>query len=203
MTTPKDRNIPPETLGSLLSVLASLVWLGVAAIMAKVFGDLMAGQPVYPLRTGVWVIVLWGLRAALDMIHTEGMEAIWTRHERLAGAVWAACEAWAQAGPLTLNVAAPQHRSHAVTALRMGAPHGTNLRRYTEHQAGVTLGIGLGMSEPDDPMGDGFFRIGHMGHVNAHMVLGTLASMQAGFDALELPYGAGALDAAAKALSGA
>lgn len=68
MTTPKDRNIPPETLGSLLSVLASLVWLGVAAIMAKVFGDLMAGQPVYPLRTGVWVIVLWGLRAALDMM---------------------------------------------------------------------------------------------------------------------------------------
>jgi alanine-glyoxylate transaminase/serine-glyoxylate transaminase/serine-pyruvate transaminase len=41
-----------------------------------------------------------------------------------------------------------------------------------------------------------------MGHVNTHMVLGGLATIQSGFDALELPYGAGALDAAAKALSG-
>lgn len=146
--------------------------------------------------------LLYGLRAALDMIHEEGIENVWQRHERLAGAIWAACEAWAQGGPLTMNVADPAHRSHAVTALRLGAPHGTALRNFTEHEAGVTLGIGLGMSEPDDPRGDGFFRIGHMGHVNAHMVLGTLASMQSGFDALDLPYGAGALDQAAKALSG-
>lgn len=68
MITPNDRTIPPETLGSLLSVLASLVWLGVAAVMAQAFGDLMAGHPVDPLRTGLWVIVLWGLRAALDMM---------------------------------------------------------------------------------------------------------------------------------------
>ena len=92
-------------------------------------------------------------------------------------------------------------KTHAVTSLRLGAPHGTELRRWTEHQAGVTLGIGLGMSELDDPKGDGFLRIGHMGHVNAHMVLGGLASIQAGFDALALPYGRGALDKAAKVLS--
>lgn len=144
---------------------------------------------------------LYGLRAALDLIHSEGMEAVWARHAQLASAVWAACEAWGQGGPLTLNVAERAHRSAAVTALRIGAPDGTRLRQWSEHQAGVTLGIGLGMSEPDDPKGDGFLRIGHMGHVNAHMVLGTLASMQAGFDALDLPYGGGALDAAAKALS--
>ena len=144
---------------------------------------------------------IYGLRVALDMIHAEGMEAVWARHEQLASAVWAACEAWGQGGPLTLNVADRAHRSCAVTALRLGGPEGTRLRRWSEHEAGVTLGIGLGMSEPDDPNGDGFFRIGHMGHVNAHMVLGTLASMQAGFDALDLPYGKGALDAAAKALS--
>ncbi len=144
---------------------------------------------------------IYGLRAALDLIHAEGMEAVWARHEKLASAVWAACEAWGQGGPLTMNVADRAHRSCAVSALRLGAPDGTRLRRWSEHQAGVTLGIGLGMSEPDDPKGDGFLRIGHMGHVNAHMVLGTLASMQAGFDALELPYGRGALDAAAKALS--
>ncbi|MGH1577676.1 pyridoxal-phosphate-dependent aminotransferase family protein [Planktotalea sp.] len=146
--------------------------------------------------------MLYGLRAALDIIQDEGIEAVWARHETLASAVWAACEAWGQGGPLTMNVAEPAHRSHAVTALRLGAPHGTDLRRWSEHKAGVTLGIGLGMSEPNDPLGDGFIRIGHMGHVNTHMVLGTLASIQAGFDALKLPYGAGALDAAAKCVSG-
>ncbi len=144
---------------------------------------------------------LYGLRVSLDMMMAEGMETIWTRHEKLASAIWAACEAWGQGGPLSLNVEKRAHRSFAVTALRLGGPDGTRLRRWSEHQAGVTLGIGLGMSEPDDPKGDGFLRIGHMGHVNAHMVLGTLASIQAGFDALDLPYGAGALDMAAKALA--
>ncbi|MEN8982476.1 MAG: aminotransferase class V-fold PLP-dependent enzyme, partial [Planktotalea arctica] len=110
---------------------------------------------------------IYGLRAALDLIHAEGMEAVWARHEKLASAVWAACEAWGQGGPLTLNVADRAHRSCAVTALRLGTPHGKSLRRWSEHEAGVTLGIGLGMSEPDDPLGEGFLRIGHMGHVNA------------------------------------
>lgn len=67
MTTPSNPRISPETLGSALSVLASLVWLGVAAIMAQVFGDLMAGQSVDPLRTGLWLTLLWGLRAALEV----------------------------------------------------------------------------------------------------------------------------------------
>lgn len=144
---------------------------------------------------------LYGLRASLDMIHEEGLEAIWDRHEVLARAIWAACEAWGDDGPLRMNIANPQYRSHAVTALRIGGPKGTALRRWTEFQAGVTLGIGLGMSEPDDPGGDGFFRIGHMGHVNAHMVLGMLGSIQAGFDAMDLPYGAGALDAACRIIA--
>lgn len=143
---------------------------------------------------------LYGLQVALDMLKTEGMELVWARHRRLARAIWAACEAWGTHGPLTLHAPDPAFRSHAVTALRLGAPHGTRLRKWMQENTGVTLGIGLGMSEPNDPNGDGFFRIGHMGHVNAHMVLGVLASMQAAFDALDIPYGPGALDAATKAL---
>lgn len=140
---------------------------------------------------------LYGLRAALDMIHAEGIEAVWARHDTLARAIWAACEVWGQAGPLELNIADAAHRSRAVTALRIGAPYGTDLRQWTEHQAGVTLGIGLGMAEPGDPEWHGFFRIGHMGHVNAHMVMGALGAMQAGFMALDIPHGSGALEAAA------
>jgi alanine-glyoxylate transaminase/serine-glyoxylate transaminase/serine-pyruvate transaminase len=145
---------------------------------------------------------LFGLRAALDMIHEEGLEAVYARHETLARAIWAAVEAWGEGGPIRLNVAAREKRSHAVTSLRIGAPHGTALRRWTEHEAGVTLGIGLGMSTQDDPKGDGFFRFGHMGHVNAHMVLGMLSTVQAGMTAIGVPFGPGGIDAAAEIIAG-
>ncbi|WP_288942506.1 aminotransferase class V-fold PLP-dependent enzyme [uncultured Roseovarius sp.] len=146
---------------------------------------------------------LYGLRAALDMIHAEGLEAVWARHDRLAQAIWAACEVWGQGGPLALNVADRTHRSRAVTSLRIGAPHGTELRQWVQDKAGVTLGIGLGMADPDDPAWHGFFRIGHMGHVNAHMVLGMLGVVQAGLTALGIPHGAGALEAATEVIAGA
>ena len=53
------------------------------------------------------------------------------------------------------------------------------------------------MAEPGTEKYDDFFRLGHMGHVNAHMMLGLLGSVQAGMAALDIPFGAGALDAAA------
>ncbi|ETX14753.1 septum site-determining protein [Roseivivax halodurans JCM 10272] len=146
---------------------------------------------------------LFGLRTALDIIHAEGMEAIWARHATLARAIWAAAETWGEGGPLTLNVAEPGHRSHAVTALRLGAPHGARLREWTARQAGVTLGIGLGMSEEGDPEGRGFFRFGHMGHVNAHMVLGLLGTVEAGLSALGIPHGRGGVAAAAEVVASA
>ncbi|MFB9149582.1 pyridoxal-phosphate-dependent aminotransferase family protein [Roseovarius ramblicola] len=140
---------------------------------------------------------LYGLRAALDLIAGEGIEAIWHRHEVLARAIWAACETWGERGPLELNIADPALRSRAVTALRIGAPHGSALRQWVQDNAGVTLGIGLGMAEPGDPAWHGFFRIGHMGHVNAHMILGALGAIEAGMQALDIPHGQGGLAAAA------
>jgi hypothetical protein len=65
------------------------------------------------------------------------------------------------------------------------------------------LGIGLGMSTPEDPAGDGFLRVAHMGHVNAHMTLGALAVMEAGMQALSIPHGKGALEAAPAVVAGA
>lgn len=145
---------------------------------------------------------LYGLRAALDMLLEEGMAHVWARHARLAGAVWAACEVWADGGPLRLNVADPAFRSHAVTALRIGAPHGTALRDWVETRLGLTLGIGLGMAPPGDPAWHGFFRLGHMGHVNAHMILGLLGGIEAGLRALDIAHGRGALEAAAAVIAG-
>jgi alanine-glyoxylate transaminase / serine-glyoxylate transaminase / serine-pyruvate transaminase len=142
---------------------------------------------------------LLGLAEALTMLlHEEGLEAVWARHARLARAVWAAFEAWGAGNPeIALNVADPAFRSHSVTAARIGAPFGTELRRWCEREAGVTLGIGLGMADSSEPAYHGFLRVAHMGHVNAHMTLGVLAVMEAGLKALGVPHGKGGLEAAA------
>ncbi|WP_424832898.1 pyridoxal-phosphate-dependent aminotransferase family protein [Ruegeria sp.] len=139
---------------------------------------------------------LYGLRAALDLIHAEGIEHVWARHERLATAIWSACEIWAEGGALHLNVTDRKHRSRAVTALHLSDGQGTPLRQFTETQMGLTLGIGLGMED-----WDGCFRLGHMGHVNGQMVLATLGSVETAMAALNIPRGAGALEAAARVLA--
>ena len=146
---------------------------------------------------------LYGLRAALDMIHEEGMEHVWARHARLARAIWAAGEAWRAEGPFRLNVADPAHRSHAVTAAALGAPDGDRLRAWCRDEAGLVLGIGLGVGDPEDPTNSGYFRFGHMGHVNAHGILGLIGTVETGLTVLDIPHGAGAMDAAVKALTAA
>ncbi|MGL5011543.1 MAG: pyridoxal-phosphate-dependent aminotransferase family protein [Paracoccaceae bacterium] len=145
---------------------------------------------------------LYGLREALDMIAEEGIPAVWARHERLAQAVWAAVEGWGSGNAaIALNVADPAARGWSVTSVRFGAGDATRLRNWVEREAGVTLGIGLGMSSPDDPKADGWLRVGHMGHVNAHMTLGALAVMEAGMNARGIAHGPG-LQAAARVVAG-
>ncbi|MBL4813396.1 MAG: aminotransferase class V-fold PLP-dependent enzyme [Rhodobacteraceae bacterium] len=134
---------------------------------------------------------IYGLHAALNLIEQEGRDAVWARHEGLARAIWAAVEAWGTQGAMRLNVTSPAHRSHAVTAIEIGGEDGDRLRAWCEQVGGVTLGIGLGR-EP----ASAFFRIGHMGHVNAHMVLGALAVIDAGLKALDIAHGPGAVEAA-------
>ncbi|EAQ04226.1 serine--glyoxylate transaminase, putative [Pseudooceanicola batsensis HTCC2597] len=145
---------------------------------------------------------LFGLRAALDLLHDEGIEHVWKRHQTLARTIWAACEAWgSDNGAMRLNVADPALRSHAVTALGLGERNGSALRQWVARNAGVTLGIGLGMATEEDPKGEGFFRIGHMGHVNAHMVLGMLGTLEAGMRAIGVHHGPGGLEAAARVVA--
>ena len=70
------------------------------------------------------------------------------------------------------------------------------LRQFTETQLGLTLGIGLGM-----PDWDGFFRLGHMGHVNAQMILGALATIEAGLKAVGIPHGTNGVGHAAEVIA--
>jgi alanine-glyoxylate transaminase / serine-glyoxylate transaminase / serine-pyruvate transaminase len=145
---------------------------------------------------------LYGLREALDMIAEEGLAAVWARHRRLAQAVWAAVDGWGAGNPaIALNVADPGARGCSVTSARFGAADATRLRGWVEREAGVTLGIGLGMGSDADPQADGWLRIAHMGHVNAHMTLGALAAIEAGLAALDIAHGPG-LAAATRVVAG-
>jgi alanine-glyoxylate transaminase / serine-glyoxylate transaminase / serine-pyruvate transaminase len=143
---------------------------------------------------------LYGLREALTMLlDEEGLAAAWARHGVMARAVWAAVEGWgAGGGGIALNIADPAARSHAVTTIRTRPGDAPRLRRWCEDEAGLTLGIGL---VPPGEDGDALFRIGHMGHLDPPMLLGTLGTIEAGLAALGIAHGAGGLAAAAVAIA--
>jgi alanine-glyoxylate transaminase/serine-glyoxylate transaminase/serine-pyruvate transaminase len=139
--------------------------------------------------------LMFGLHKALEMIFAEGLPQIFERHRLLAGAVHGAVETWAEGGALSFSVAAPAERSRTVTAIRVGGQHPDRdtaaLLDYCHTRCGVVLGRALG-----DLSGRGF-RIAHMGHVNAPMVLGTLGVIEAALVALGIPHGRGGASAAA------
>ena len=140
---------------------------------------------------------LYALRAALDMIAEEGLEAIWARHRALARGVQAAVARWGEGGPLELNIVNPAERSDSVTTILTGDVDASRLRRVAEAKLGVTLGIGLGISET------GAFRIGHMGHVNAPMIFGALGATELALAHIGAAHASGGVEAAIAAMAGA
>lgn len=135
--------------------------------------------------------LLFGLRAALDMLAEEGMEAAWERHATLARAVRAAVAAWSAEGPLAFNVLESAERADSVTTILGEGADLTGLRMFCERELGLVLGTGLG------EFAGRSFRIGHMGWLNAAMIMGTLGATEAGLTACGIPHGRGALEAAA------
>jgi alanine-glyoxylate transaminase / serine-glyoxylate transaminase / serine-pyruvate transaminase len=135
--------------------------------------------------------LLFGLRAALDMLFEEGRENVFRRHRLLAEAVRRAVAAWAEGQAIGFNIAEPAERADTVTALTMRDGRDPQaLLDFCNEKCGVVLGIGIGALS-----GNGF-RIAHMGHVNAPMVLGTLATVEVGLNALAIPHGKGGIEAA-------
>ena len=145
---------------------------------------------------------LFGLGTALDiLLREEGLSNTYARHQALAKAVWAAVDAWAEGGPLTPNIADKSIRSWGMTAIWSGAADADGLRDWCEKQAGLTLGIGLSLAANKNEPTQGLFRIGHMGHLSPPMVLGALATVDAGLKTLGIAHGAGALEAASAAIA--
>ena len=117
---------------------------------------------------------LFGLRTALDMLlFEEGLQAAWHRHDVLARSVHAAIDAWATSTDLRINIAEPTARAATVTTILTPTTDADALRSLCEARAGLTLGQAVG-----GLVGQGF-RIGHMGHLNAPMLLGTLGTIEA------------------------
>jgi alanine-glyoxylate transaminase/serine-glyoxylate transaminase/serine-pyruvate transaminase len=123
------------------------------------------------------------------MIFAEGLEAVWRRHALLAAATQAAMAKWAEGQTLSFNVVEPSQRAPSVTTILVdGDP--TAITDYAQQVCGVTLGLAIG-----DLTGKAF-RIAHMGHVNAPMVLGSLSAVEMALQAKRIPHGAGGVAAA-------
>ncbi len=137
------------------------------------------------------VHLLFAVRQAINMLFEEGLENTFQRHRLLAEAVRRAVAIWAEGQVLGFNIAEPHERSNTVTTVVMGGGYDpVALHRYCKDKCGVVLGVGIG-----DLAGQAF-RIAHMGHVNAPMILGTLGVIEVGLNALNIPHGKGGTEAA-------
>lgn len=150
------------------------------------------GQEHYQKYAGTPPVhLLFALRCALDLIAKEGLDNIYLRHRLLAETVRRAVGVWAQSNTIAFNVLNPSERSDTVTSILVnGTPTANELRTYCTTKCGVVLGTGIGA------LSGQAFRIAHMGHVNAPMVLGTLSVVEVALHALGIPHGKGGVQAA-------
>jgi alanine-glyoxylate transaminase/serine-glyoxylate transaminase/serine-pyruvate transaminase len=140
--------------------------------------------------------LLFGLRTALDLIFAEGLENVFTRHRLLAEATRRAVGTWAEGQSIAFNISEAEERCDTVTAVvTRNGDSAQPLVDYCREKCGVVLGRALGKSESQG------FRIAHMGHVNAPMILGTLSVVEMGLAALGLPHGKGGAQVAVEYLA--
>jgi alanine-glyoxylate transaminase/serine-glyoxylate transaminase/serine-pyruvate transaminase len=139
--------------------------------------------------------LLFGLRQALDMLFAEGLENVFRRHWLLAEAVRRAVGVWSKGEAIDFNIIDPSERSDTVTVVLLNSHDPQRLRAYCDTNCGVILGHGIG-----DLTGKAF-RIAHMGHVNAPMILGTLSVVDVALGALGIPHHKGGTQAAIDWLS--
>ena len=131
--------------------------------------------------------LLYGLDEAIAMLREEGLPQVFARHHRLAEATRRAVAAW----ELELLAVNPSERSDALTAVLMPDGHDADaLRAVILERFDTSLGAGLGKVKGR------VFRIGHLGHFNEPMLLGTLGAVEAGLVAAGVPFSRGGVDAA-------
>jgi alanine-glyoxylate transaminase/serine-glyoxylate transaminase/serine-pyruvate transaminase len=131
--------------------------------------------------------LLYGLSEAIDMLHEEGLEAVFARHERLAEATRRAVRAWG----LEILCRDPRHYSSTLTSILVPEGHNADhLRELALEHYNMSLGTGL------NKLSGKVFRIGHLGDTNELTILGALAGVEMALGLAKIPHRKGGVQAA-------
>jgi len=122
-----------------------------------------------------------GAHAALNMIFTEGLDAVYARHDRLARATRAGARA------LGLELVAPESPSPAVTGIHLPAGVPGKVVGYLRDKIGVTFAGG------QDQLKGKIVRIAHLGYIGSFDVVTAFAALEMAFAAFghKVAFGAG------------
>ena len=135
--------------------------------------------------------LLYGLKEAIKMLHEEGLDKVFKRHDRHAKATRLAVQAWG------LEVLCKEERDYSsvLTAVVLPETHNAdNLRKIILENFNMSLGNGL------SKLSGKVFRIGHLGDFNDLMLMGTLTGIEMGFDLAGIPHQKGGAARASEAL---
>ena len=128
------------------------------------------------------VSLIFGVRASLQMIHREGVENVYARHDRLCRATRAAAKA------MGLKLLAPDNPSPAATGIYL--PVGIDadaVLEYLRDKMNVTL------AEGQDQLKGKAIRIAHIGYMGAFDVITAIAALEMALRKFgaEIPFGKG------------
>ena len=137
--------------------------------------------------------LLYGLVEAIDMLHEEGLDNVFKRHDRHAAATRKAVQAWG----LEVLCQEPKDYSSALTAVLL--PDGHNADAF---RAGVLQNFNMSLGNGLAKLAGKVFRIGHLGDFNDLMLLGTLSGVEMGLSLANIPHQKGGVDAAMNMLKG-
>ena len=137
--------------------------------------------------------LLYGLKEAIKMLMEEGLDNVFARHLKLAAATRAAVRAW----NLEILCQDPQEYSPILTAVVMPVGHDADRFRDVVLK-NYDMSLGSGLSKVKGKV----FRIGHLGHFNELMLMGTLSGVEMALDLAGVPHRAGGVLAAMEVLKG-
>ena len=131
--------------------------------------------------------MLWGLETAIEMLHEEGLDNVFARHDRLAEATRRAVRAWG----LEIMCRDPKYYSPTVTAVMMPEGHdGDAFRNLALETFNISYGASFG------PYVGKYFRIGHLGDINDGTIIGALANTEMALALAGVPHKKGGVQAA-------
>ena len=134
----------------------------------------------------------YGLAEAIDMLHEEGLDAVFARHDRHAAATRRAVQAWG----FEVLCQEPRDFSSSLTAVLLPDGHDADaFRKGVLKEFNMSLGNGL------SKLAGKVFRIGHLGDFNDLMLLGTLSGVEMGLSLADIPHQKGGVDAAMSVLN--